>query len=185
MKRQWYPQQIFPRAPCLPRPCAYSRIGSTALVFSPAGVGRRCGPPTTSVSTRYRYALSAPPLHSRCSWASFLFATDPITCTYICSINEKFRFFFSFPENRGSAPAPMPQVESAVASEGPAPPQDAWVVEFRRLLPRWESLRDSSKVDDPVFSPVFWDSFYNFVVWHFRCCILRCEVVETWNPSQA
>ena len=74
---------------------------------------------------------------------------------------------FSFPENRGSAPAPMPQVESAAASEGPAPPQDAWVVEFRRLLPRWESLRDSSKVDAPVFSPVFLGSFYNFVVWHF------------------
>ena len=75
--------------------------------------------------------------------------------------------FFSFLENRGSTPAPMPQVESATALEGPAPPQDAWVIEFRRLLPRWESLRDSSKVDAPVFSPVFLASFYNFVVWHF------------------
>jgi len=61
----------------------------------------------------------------------------------------------------------MLQVESAAASEGPAPPQDAWVVEFRRLLLRWESLRDSLKVDAPVFSLVFLASFYNFVVWHF------------------
>jgi len=61
----------------------------------------------------------------------------------------------------------MPQVESATASEGPAPPQDTWVIEFRRLLPRWEPLRDSSKVDASVFSPVFLASFYNFVVWHF------------------
>ncbi|XP_066336833.1 peroxisome biogenesis protein 2-like isoform X2 [Miscanthus floridulus] len=44
----------------------------------------------------------------------------------------------------------MPQVESATASEGPTPPQDAWVVEFHRLLPRWESLRDSSKVIIPI-----------------------------------
>jgi len=44
----------------------------------------------------------------------------------------------------------MPQVESAVASEGPAPPQDAWVVELRSLLPQWESLRDSSKVIIPI-----------------------------------
>ncbi|CAD6269253.1 unnamed protein product [Miscanthus lutarioriparius] len=43
----------------------------------------------------------------------------------------------------------MPQVESATASERP-PPQDAWVVELRSLLPQWESLRDSSKVIIPI-----------------------------------
>ncbi|CAD6262135.1 unnamed protein product [Miscanthus lutarioriparius] len=62
----------------------------------------------------------------------------------------KYKTLDEIYENRGSTPAPMPQVESATASEGPAPPQDAWVIEFRRLLPRWESLRDSSKVIIPI-----------------------------------
>ncbi|KAK3137185.1 hypothetical protein QOZ80_5BG0448910 [Eleusine coracana subsp. coracana] len=39
----------------------------------------------------------------------------------------------------------MPNVES----DGP-PPRDAWVTEFRRLLPQWESLRDSSKAIIPI-----------------------------------
>lgn len=39
----------------------------------------------------------------------------------------------------------MPNVESAAASDGP-PPQDAWHAEFQRLVPLWESLRDTSKV---------------------------------------
>ncbi|OEL14090.1 Peroxisome biogenesis protein 2 [Dichanthelium oligosanthes] len=43
----------------------------------------------------------------------------------------------------------MPHDESAAASEGP-PPQDAWHAEFQRLLPLWESLRDSSKVIIPI-----------------------------------
>ncbi|XP_021302048.1 peroxisome biogenesis protein 2 isoform X3 [Sorghum bicolor] len=43
----------------------------------------------------------------------------------------------------------MAQVGSATASERP-PPQDAWVVELRSLLPQWESLRDSSKVIIPI-----------------------------------
>jgi hypothetical protein len=62
---------------------------------------------------------------------------------------------FDFPLQTVDAPLPpMPQVESATASEAP-PPQDAWLVELGSRLPQWESLRDSSKVqstDAPVFS---------------------------------
>ncbi|XP_004983231.1 peroxisome biogenesis protein 2 isoform X1 [Setaria italica] len=43
----------------------------------------------------------------------------------------------------------MSLVESASASDGP-PPQDAWHAEFQRLLPLWQSLRDSSKVIIPI-----------------------------------
>ncbi|KAF8667748.1 hypothetical protein HU200_052658 [Digitaria exilis] len=43
----------------------------------------------------------------------------------------------------------MPHVENAAASDGP-PPHDAWHAEFQRLLPVWESLRDSSKVIIPI-----------------------------------
>ncbi|PUZ66845.1 hypothetical protein GQ55_3G373600 [Panicum hallii var. hallii] len=43
----------------------------------------------------------------------------------------------------------MPNVEFAAASDGP-PPQDAWHAEFQRLVPLWESLRDTSKVIIPI-----------------------------------
>ncbi|RLN29373.1 peroxisome biogenesis protein 2-like isoform X2 [Panicum miliaceum] len=43
----------------------------------------------------------------------------------------------------------MPHVESAAALDGP-PPQDAWHAEFQRLVPLWESLRDTSKVIIPI-----------------------------------
>jgi len=43
----------------------------------------------------------------------------------------------------------MPHVESAAASDGP-PPQDAWHAEFQRLVPLWESLRETSKVIIPI-----------------------------------
>jgi len=39
----------------------------------------------------------------------------------------------------------MPHVESAAASDGP-PLQDAWHAEFQRLVPLWESLRNTSEV---------------------------------------
>ncbi|KAL6624450.1 hypothetical protein ACP70R_031771 [Stipagrostis hirtigluma subsp. patula] len=44
----------------------------------------------------------------------------------------------------------MPNVESAPPAERPPPPQDAWMAQFQRLLPQWESLRDSSKVIIPI-----------------------------------
>ncbi|KAL6870712.1 hypothetical protein ACP4OV_014560 [Aristida adscensionis] len=45
----------------------------------------------------------------------------------------------------------MPDGEPAPAAERlQPPPQYAWVAEFRRFLPQWESLRDSSKVTIPI-----------------------------------
>ncbi|KAG2620217.1 hypothetical protein PVAP13_3NG162800 [Panicum virgatum] len=43
----------------------------------------------------------------------------------------------------------MPHVESAAASDGP-PLQDAWHAEFQRLVPLWESLRNTSEVIIPI-----------------------------------
>lgn len=119
---------------------------------SGAGLRRPAPSPVASIHQTTRYAPTpfASPVRNRGTPNLYLHFPIRNRYTHIIPIN------FDFPLQTVDAPLPpMPQVESATASEAP-PPQDAWLVELGSRLPQWESLRDSSKVqstDAPVFSP--------------------------------
>uniref|UniRef100_A0A0E0DP74 RING-type E3 ubiquitin transferase (cysteine targeting) n=1 Tax=Oryza meridionalis TaxID=40149 RepID=A0A0E0DP74_9ORYZ len=38
----------------------------------------------------------------------------------------------------------------SASTDSSSPPPDAWAAEYRRLLPQWESMRDSSKIAIPI-----------------------------------